>query len=587
MSDVPALTEDQRAVVECDLDARVVVTAGPGTGKTHTLVSRIERLITGDFDISGQEVLSLSFSRAAVGELRRRVSTLSGRGSRVRSATFDSFATRLLQTHGDAPLEVADYDQRIVLAINLIDSRPIDELKQIRHILIDEAQDLTGIRAELVLKLLSMTNSGFTIFADQAQAIYDFANPVLDAQTFLDRVTAKYGDTVKALQLNINHRTTDGQLLAISALGDLIRAADADHTEVINKFDRAHLGLPSAGSIDDAAFMLQGARDVAVLTRRNNEALAVSAVLYQSGVTHQLRRRADDPVVGSWLGRLRRAVDNRRMTLDDLHQWTSLLPWSPDVTWAALSRAARPRKGILDFNALEDQLSERLPPDELVDNGTDGVVVSTIHRAKGLEFDTVLLVPFDIDDDDWLPEARVLYVGLTRAKHNLMAVKAVDDRRWGFIQGANRWRRVGFAGKARFTVGIELTGSDSFTFDPTGAQRPRHELDSLSDYLLTSVECGDPVTLEHRAQASDNCVYDVIHNGQWVAATNVRFGQVVTRRLGLKSPPTKIVGCRVESVSTIALAASVAEVLGSTNRLVPNCRIHGVGTWGRSTTSGE
>ena len=83
---------------------------------------------------------------------------------------------------------------------------------------------------------------------------------------------------------------------------------------------------------------------------------------------------------------------------------------------------------------LQKHLAARMPPDELIDGGTGVVVVSSIHRAKGLEFDTVLLIPFDIAEEDWLQEARVLYVGLTRAKHNLMTLKRVDDGRWSFIE---------------------------------------------------------------------------------------------------------------------------------------------------------
>lgn len=580
MPDVHALTKDQRAVVESSVESKVVVTAGPGTGKTHTLVSRIERLIAdGDSGVAGQEILSLSFSRAAVGVLRRRVAGLTGRGSRVRSATFDSFATRLLDSYGDVSLEGADYDRRIALATDLIGTRVIEELDEIRHVLVDEAQDLTGVRADFVLKLLEVTDCGFTVFADQAQAIYDFTGQVAQGPVFVERVMTAYDGIAKPMCLATNHRTVDPQLLAVAELGDMIRSSNSNREEVTGRFDRAWRSLPSAGSINDAAWMLQGSTDVAVLTRRNSEALAVSDLLYRAGVKHQLRRRADDPVVGSWLSRIRRSADSRRITLEDLQRSAPLLPWEPDVTWAVLSRAVRPRRGVLNLDSVAERLYVGAPPDELVDGGTGGVIVSSIHRAKGLEFDTVLLIPFDIADEDWLQEARVLYVGLTRARHNLMTLKDVDDRHWSFVPGAGRWRRIGFAGRRRYTTGFEIAGSDVFSFDPSGASRPRHDPAALSDYLLTSVENGDPVTLERRNDGAHTCTYDVIHNTHWVAMTTPSFGEIVTRRLDLGKPPPRIEGCRVETVSTTALSSSVAEVLGVAEQLVPNCRIHGVGTW--------
>ena len=39
------LTEEQRAVSEAPVGARQLVIAGPGTGKTHTLVARLAHLV--------------------------------------------------------------------------------------------------------------------------------------------------------------------------------------------------------------------------------------------------------------------------------------------------------------------------------------------------------------------------------------------------------------------------------------------------------------------------------------------------------------------------------------------------------------
>ena len=88
-------------------------------------------------------------------------------------------------------------------------------------------------------------------------------------------------------------------------------------------------------------------------------------------------------------------------------------------------------------------------------------VVSTIHRAKGLEFDNVVLVnPSDLltgtaTDED----ASVAYVAITRGRDQLMAARCaspdflrVDKRsgRW-FVGGYERW----------MTRGFELRGADS------------------------------------------------------------------------------------------------------------------------------
>lgn len=579
MLDRPELTAEQLSVVERPVGDKLIVTAGPGTGKTHTLVSRLEFLISGDADVAGQEILSLSFSRAAVGVLRRRVSALSSRGSRVRSATFDSFATRLLKYHGQSDLDGADYDTRIALATELLSPEPIDELRETRHIFVDEAQDLTGVRAGFVLKLLAVTDCGYTVFADQAQAIYDFNRESAVGESFVDRLTQAHQSVIHTLQLTTNHRTDDRQLLAIAGLGTTIRGQDATRQATINGLIRATRTLPAGGSIDDAAPLLAGSANVAILTRRNSEALAISEVLHDRGVSHQLRRRADDPVIGSWLSELQRSAESNRLTLVDLEKAAPVLPWPADVTWNALSRVVRPRRGLLNLSQVAEALAGAVPPDELLQLSADGVVVSSIHRSKGLEFDTVLLVPFDIDGEDWLFEARVLYVGMTRARLNLLTLNKVDDGHWSFSKRGQRWKRIGFAGKRRYTTGIEVTGVDTVTFDPAGAIKPNDDPTSIGDYLLDSVASGDLVTLKRPDDSNTGVLYDVLHAGRWIASTTPRFGEILQWELDKKPLPSVIEGCRVETIATTALPSVVAEMLGTSSQLVPTCRIQGVGIW--------
>jgi len=573
------LTREQRAVVEQSIEAKLLVTAGPGAGKTHTLVARIAHLINADADVASQEMLSLSFSRAAVGELRRRIGGQSNRRARVRSATFDSFATRILDSDGQSELEGVGYDQRIKLATNLVRDRLPDDLAEIRHIFVDEAQDLTGIRADFVVALLTSAACGFTVFADDAQAIFDFTGDQSEGPSFTERVGTTLGDSLVRLRMVENHRTRDSQILAISGLGDLIRDSVADRASVTKRFDDAVRGLFAAGSINSAAPILQTASDAAILTRRNSEALAVSTALYAAGVSHRLRRRADDPVIGDWLSRLQNLDGLHRITLNTLEEVGARLPWAPSTTWSALCRAARPRKGVVDLDQLAENLAGRIPPDELIDSATGGVVVSTIHRAKGLEFDSVLLVPFSLDADDWLAELRVLYVGLTRARSNLMSLNTIDDGRWSHLTHAGRWRRIGFAGKRRYTTGIEICGSDVATFDTTGRDDLPVGVQEIVDYLHLSVAAGDPVSLRLRTGPSNPCVYDVTHDGRWVAATTPAFAELVTQRLDLRKVPPEIHGCRVEIVASTALSRVVADRYQSPYQFVPHCRVQGVGTW--------
>ncbi|GHF44370.1 helicase UvrD [Kitasatospora xanthocidica] len=97
--DPPVLDAYQRAVVE-HADGPLLVLAGPGTGKTTTLVEAVARRITDGTD--PERILVLTFSRKAAMELRDRMSgRLGGAAAAPQATTFHSFCYALLRAHQD------------------------------------------------------------------------------------------------------------------------------------------------------------------------------------------------------------------------------------------------------------------------------------------------------------------------------------------------------------------------------------------------------------------------------------------------------------------------------------------------------
>ncbi|GAA0950408.1 hypothetical protein GCM10009560_69760 [Nonomuraea longicatena] len=102
----PVLDEHQRAVVEHE-GGPLLVLAGPGTGKTTTIVESVVRRIQRR-GLDPERVLLLTFSRKAAGELRERVTARLRRTTRSPLAmTFHSYAYALLRREavaaGEAP----------------------------------------------------------------------------------------------------------------------------------------------------------------------------------------------------------------------------------------------------------------------------------------------------------------------------------------------------------------------------------------------------------------------------------------------------------------------------------------------------
>ena len=110
----PPPTDEQRAVIEAPLQPLLVV-AGAGSGKTETMAARVVWLVAGG-DVSPDEVLGLTFTRKAAGELSDRVRQRLRRlrttglwsperhdepaGGEVTVSTYHAFAGRLVREHG-------------------------------------------------------------------------------------------------------------------------------------------------------------------------------------------------------------------------------------------------------------------------------------------------------------------------------------------------------------------------------------------------------------------------------------------------------------------------------------------------------
>lgn len=107
----PALNQYQRQAVESVFPVTAVI-AGPGTGKTKTLVSRIEHLI-GERGVKPSEITAVTFTNKAANELNQRIrQALPGRRSlnQMQVGTFHSLCYQLLARSGTG-LSLADQGQ--------------------------------------------------------------------------------------------------------------------------------------------------------------------------------------------------------------------------------------------------------------------------------------------------------------------------------------------------------------------------------------------------------------------------------------------------------------------------------------------
>ncbi|MFR9724526.1 UvrD-helicase domain-containing protein [Streptomyces sp. MS19] len=592
----PLLTDEQRAVVRLPAKARTLVTAGPGAGKTHTLVCRVQALVTAD-DLGTGEILVLTFSRSAVRELRERLARAGEATRHVRVTTFDSWALEVLEeVAADIDWRARPFDDRVRAAADVVAdaSRAPEWLAELRHVVIDEVQDLVGERRGLVEVLLDAYDFGFTIVGDPAQAIHGYQSTD-DAERaeaggfFLRWLRRTFVDELVELSLTRNFRARTGEAGCVLSSADALRSCDTLPAAL-----RAHENLRTAlaGLMDfgdvSVPFIRESLLDTgvttAVLCRTNGEALLISEWLHAAAVPHQLRRAAQERAAPPWTTELLRGPGGAGPLTKE--RFTELLPslplgtsdGQPEALWRALKSVAGDRSGrTLAPARLRDALAGGRLPDELTAQAAHPLVVSTYHRAKGLEFDRVLVVDPGEPTGGGTPDAadvadlaRALYVAMTRprdelyrlvlppsARPDVNGVRAVRrdpvTRRWARF-GPRKWQRLG----------LELRAGDIHTALPGGAHLVAADATKVQDVLRAVVSAGDPLELirldsvpeDHTALLAPG--YALRHEEGVIGVTSTGFRGDLYRFLRQyagyrpRNWPRRITGLRLDTIESVA-----------------------------------
>lgn len=440
----------QEDIIMLDPTERTVVNAGPGTGKTWTLIEKIKYMLT-EAGTEPENILVLCFSRAAVEVVRTRLEISAERDelplnwNEIEVRTFDSFATYLLawlqENKPDVlpdkySLEFESYDQRIKTAISAI-RKFEDILAGYEHVIIDEVQDLVGVRAELVLELLRTLpdTCGFTILGDSCQALYDYLSAndssVMDSAMFYNALFSRYVDAnYYALTHNYRQGDSFGAYTIPYRESILTGTADARTKEAAalnENLPMSSVNLKKFSILDAIEFRKNGT--LGILTRTNGQALQISSWLRSAGVEHLLQKPSNSNELGAWIVRILTSAETDVISEEEFNTlFRTAYPEKGNMAiryWNALVSTQRDQtKRHYEIENLLRGLMQNAVNPLLFEEPTDKqyeITVSNIHRAKGREFDTVLVLEdvleamADEESDDLL-EHKVCYVALTRPK---------------------------------------------------------------------------------------------------------------------------------------------------------------------------
>ena len=372
--------------------------------------------------------------------------------------TFDSFAAHLLLEDDDGQRLPQGFDARIRSATARIrdnDREPPFALQDIKHLIVEEAQDLVGDRAEFIEAILEGLDpeAGFTVLGDPLQAIYDFqledSRSSLTSDATFSHIRGR-SDTV-VVELERNYRARGKTALAVNELGERLRSMTtipAARAAV----DDLLADLVDLGDFESGTWILtRNQGSTAILTRTNADALHLSQILLGKGLRHTVRRSSQEMGPQPWIAQALAPVSGIDLEEDDALDLITSVPGAPefDDAWMLLREAAGSRRGnTVNTRRLRAILRPGTVPWALLASTHSDLVVSTIHRAKGLEFDRVLLVSGmrspDMTEDD---SVRQDYVALCRARDDtLLANVAQPSAGYRRVAG-QRWAGHAWKGK--------------------------------------------------------------------------------------------------------------------------------------------
>ncbi len=412
------LSDKQREIIDDKQSKYIVVAAGPGSGKTRVLVHKLASLLLLE-DVKHEQLLMLTFSRAAATEFKKRLIDLVGNAAHfVEIKTFHSYSFDLIGRQGS--LEEAN--SVVQRAAEMIESGEVEESKIAKSVLvIDEAQDM-GVDDFRLVKSLIQRNEDMRVIAvgDDDQNIYGFrgSNSAYFSSLIKDYNAMRY-------EMTENYRSDEA----------IVDYANRFLTKIPNrlKINQIHSVSKRKGQVcakadpEQLASNLHHSGQTAVLTQTNKQTLQIAHILKEQG-KHVRFIQDTDGFYFINLAEIRYFLKQLRPFEGGIiskEAWEKAKE-STEKYYATSECLDLVRRFFADFEVtrskfyysdlhefiLESNIEDFIATDENI------VFVSTIHKAKGREFDNVHLILSDLThlDSDKL---RTIYVGLTRARHNL------------------------------------------------------------------------------------------------------------------------------------------------------------------------
>ena len=575
------LDEKQAEIAKLDYGKRALVISGPGTGKTFLVTKRIENL-TKQFNDPPLKILVLSFTRVARAEIAERLKADNPNASWVKTInihTLDSFAYHLVGG------SFRNYDASIRSATTRIKKDPLieDRLAIYEHILIDEAQDIVGVRKKFCEALIRKINedTGVTILGDPAQAIYGYSVRK-GSKTSLMESDLLEKSKFQRYCLYFDHRTKSVKLRdKLAQMRDIMFEAESIGLEKTKEV----LELANEAAIETkigSPHTHNSANRGLILVRGHASLLALAEKFRNERNNFRIKLREHpntiEPIIGAIFGglsitsiefklfeKLYSEINFNQPTLSAEELWKIFAEIEPDGA----------ETGKINFGKLAVQLETSTPSIFVKEwEGESGPLLSTIHGVKGTENSQVmLLIPrdlkyleknnFDIDE-----ETRIYYVGATRATNELR-IGFQPNHKFKMTKSGRYWRPT--QEYQEIEIGREGDLQHFYTIQSSGGKLPTRE-DVLN---IWSAGINKPEAEARRDESGNWRIYaiDKRVNSEPLATLSDDFIESIGKlpgRNGVETVPEKLIGFNVigstsvivQDLETNSLCITLQPLLG-------------------------
>ncbi len=354
-----------------------------------------------------------------------------------------------------AESRLIDFDDILLCATVLLSDNPsvaAEVRATYRHFLVDEYQDVSPVQHRL-LELWRGEGTDLCVVGDPAQTIHAFAGAT---PQYLTGFAARM-PSAAVIRLTRDYRSSPEIVGLANAVAVRARVAGAVTLQSQTEHGPAPRVRQCASEADEAGSVVTWLkelhetgvpwRDMAILYRVHAQSPAFETALGEAGIGFSVRGGEgffERQEVRQLLGRLAQAArrDPRRPALEALLQvldeagWKSVTPGGQGrlrERWESLSALLALAEDLVaaDPDADVETLVGELESRASVEHApvADGVVLSTLHAAKGLEWEAVAIVgvqegtlPLSLaaTPEQMAEEGRLFYVGVTRARRQLL-----------------------------------------------------------------------------------------------------------------------------------------------------------------------